>query len=469
MAVLCFDVSSSGISAALFDAKLELLNYAEIAWGLAPDEFGATTLPAQTITSSIRQLGSIGDSSRGTVQAICIGSFMHSTVLLDAAGEPLTPVHTWLDRSGQEGVEYVRSGFADTFHERTGCHFHPMFPIFKLAALRLASSAFIERTRRVASIKSFLVHKLTGVWVEDHGMASASGLFNIRNGDWDPDLLAWLGLSRDVVPAVAPRTTIAGPVTSGAASDLGFRMGTPVVNGSGDGFMATLGSDCENSGRVSVSLSTSSSARQTISETVLDPSAGTFCYRADEKTYLLGCASSNGGNVLDWGRAVFGELAHRVGTDVPIFIPLLHGERSPEWDPRLSGAWYGLRPQHTAADLAQSILEGVIFNLAHYAEILRRTSRQRTDQIVLSGNGFLQPPAARLLAAIVDAQVRMPLRPGLATLRGSAVCALRALGVQPPAMHTELVLPLEDLRVRDRFQKYKILRAGAGSGYFFME
>src|SRR5262249_29619537 len=142
-------------------------------------------------------------------------------------------------------------------------------------------------------------------------------------------------------------------------------------------------------------------ARQTLTRPVLDISAGTFCYRADGDAYLVGCAGSNGGNVLDWGRRLLGDAKEtEVIHDPPIFIPLLHGERSPDWNPRLTGSWHGLTAQHTASDLSRSILEGVIFNLASYVEILERTSKEQTTDLVLSGNGFLDPMAAPILASV---------------------------------------------------------------------
>src|SRR5207244_6661033 len=163
--------------------------------------------------------------------------------------------------------------------------------------------------------------------------------------------------------------------------------------------------------------------------------------------YLLGCAGSNGGNVLDWGRSIF-DKSKDAGTaaDLPIFIPLLHGERSPDWNPRLTGSWHGLMAMHTAADLSRSILEGVVFNLAHFVEIVQNTSGMKASGVVLSGNGFLDPFAAPILATIVDTAVWMPLRPGLASLRGSGICALRALGAPVSPLNSKVVPPLVDTK-----------------------
>jgi len=251
-----------------------------------------------------------------------------------------------------------------------------MFPVFKLASMRLADSPAISAAKRIVSIKSILTHKLTGMWMEDYGIASSSGLFNEQHRVWDSEVLSLLEVAAACFPQVTSRDSIAGCVSSQAAVEFALPEGIAVVNGTGDGFAAHLGSGCERSDRISVTLGTSAVVRQTMPRPVLAPAAGTFCYVADENVYLLGCAGSNGGNVLDWGHTVFGKSLHaQAGPDVPIFIPLLHGERSPEWDPGLTGSWYGLTVRHTAADLSRSILEGVIFNFGYLLDIVQEGFR----------------------------------------------------------------------------------------------
>src|SRR5439155_7747377 len=188
---------------------------------------------------------------------------------------------------------------------------------------------------------------------------------------------------------VTRRTDVAGRVTRDAAIQFGLREGMDVITGSGDGFLASLGSGCESPSKVAVTLGTSSVARQTVTKPVLNLSSGTFCYKADEKEFLLGCASNNGGNVLDWARSIFGEVDSETNDDLPVFIPLLYGERSPEWDPALTASFRDLKAHHGAAELAQSVLESVLFNLSWFVEILQKTSGNRVSEIVLSGNGFL--------------------------------------------------------------------------------
>jgi gluconokinase len=455
MSFLCFDISSSGISAGLLDSELQPIRLVDGRWMSAP------TLAPDTIIHQFKQL--IGELSipdlSDSITAISIGSFIPSVLLLDSDNLPLTPVFTWLDKRGEDGVQYVQAQMGDRFHARTGCRYHPMFPVFKLAALHLGNNNRLSRAGRAVSIKSFLLHALTDSWVEDHGTASASGLYNIVDGRWDPELLNLIGLSEKQLPAIRKRTAIIGRVTGGAAREFGLPESVAVINGSGDGFLANVGSECETPDRLSVTLGTSAVARQSLSKPVLNSSSGTFCYKADDDVYLLGCAGNNGGNVLDWGRSIFGTLKDAsLSVEPPIFIPLLYGERSPDWNPHLTGSWHGLTARHTVADLSRSILEGVVFNLAHFADIVQSTSGIKPSDIVLSGNGFLDPLAAPVLATIVDATVWMPLEPGLASLRGSGVCALRALGGPIPSLRAEKVEPVEDPKVMERYHQYRNLR-----------
>jgi gluconokinase len=457
MTAVCFDISSGGMSGAVFDAKGEIVRRVESQWHFGIDKTGAATLPAETIVERFKIVLKDLDIST-SVETIAIGCFMHNFLLLDADDQPLTPVFTWLDQRGDEGVTCVRRHFGEAFHERTGCRYHPMFPIFKLASLYVRDRALVARAKRVVSVKAFLIHRLIESWIEDYGMASSSGLFNLNADNWDTSLLQLIGLTSEQFPAVKGRTDVAGRVTRDAAGQFGLHEGITVINGSGDGFLASLGSDCESASRVAVTLGTSGVARQTLSKPVLALSAGTFCYKADENEYLLGCASNNGGNVLDWARSIFGELHSMKADDLPVFIPLLNGERSPEWDPTLTASFRDVKAHHGAAQLAQSVLEGVVFNLSWFVEILQNTSGQRVSEIVLSGNGFLAPAAPGILASVADVSVLMPADPGAASLRGAAVCAFQALGRRIQPVKLEVVRPLDDPHLPLRYQRYKELR-----------
>jgi gluconokinase len=460
MHVLCFDIGSGGIRGARFNEQLDVLELHDVAWNLHRDAEGRATLSVYDIECAFSEVAQRLAAGPGPA-AVSIGCFMHSFLVLSSCCAALTPVFTWLDTTGPQGIDAVRKKLGTRFHERTGCHYHPMFPIFKLAANNPG------RGNRVGSPKAWLAWELTGSFVEDFGMASASGLLDVRSGKWDPELLSLAGMEAQDCPSVVKPDSIVGTVTEAGASRFGIPSGTTLVGGSGDGFLANVGSGCTTPKRLAVTLGTSGVARQMVSRPALNASAGTFCYRASDDAFLLGCASSNGGNVLDWGRSAFGAIAAGVESrDLPVFLPFMHGERSLEWDPALRESWHGRKETHTPAELSRAVAEGVMFNIAQYMEVVERESGISAENTVLSGNGFREPLLAQMLASVSGRELLQPPDAGLASLRGAAVCAWRAIGHDAaPALEREIqraarVKPVMDPALSDRFQRFKELRKG---------
>jgi len=458
MEVLCFDIGSGGIAAARFNEHLEESALREIPWDLHRDAQGRATLSAADVEGAILQL-SKDLQADASPAAVSIGCFMHSYLVLSSCCAPLTPVFTWLDTTAPEGIDAVRRRLGDGFHERTGCQYHPMFPVFKLAANPAG------RGNRVASPKAWLAWELTGAFVDDFGMAAASGLLNAREGRWDKELLSIASLEPPDLSVIANPYDIVGAVSDSAVARFGLPRGTAVVNGSGDGFLANVGSGCTSAKRMAVTLGTSGAARQMVSTPALDSTAGTFCYRASSDAFLLGCASSNGGNVLDWARTSFGPIEPLVpGREIPIFLPWMNGERSLEWNPDLKESWHGRTAEHRPSDLARAAAEGVLFNLAQYVEVMEKESGVVAEQVVLSGNGFRDPMLAPMLASVLGRELLRPSDAGLATLRGAAVYAWRALGHDAGAALERMIdaaavlKPTADGALLQRFEQFKTLR-----------
>jgi sugar (pentulose or hexulose) kinase len=142
----------------------------------------------------------------------------------------------------------------------------------------------------------------------------------------------------------------------------------------------------------------------------------------------------------------------------------LKGERSLEWKPELRPVWHGRRPDHTPVELHRSVMEGVLFNLAQYVEVIEKSSGVRANQIVLSGNGFLDPAVAPVLTTLVSRDTLQPASSGLGTLRGAAVCAWRALGYDATPEVERLLndaAHIEPVRIPgldERFDRFKQMR-----------
>ena len=84
MDILCFDVASGGVSGARIDERLKVRAHAETPWDL-------TSLTPSILQTAFRR---VAEELRGgdPPAAISIASFMHGFLVVDAAGEAVTPL-----------------------------------------------------------------------------------------------------------------------------------------------------------------------------------------------------------------------------------------------------------------------------------------------------------------------------------------------------------------------------------------
>jgi gluconokinase len=272
------------------------------------------------------------------IAAIALSGAMHGLLALDAAGRPRTRLLTWADARAGEQAGQLRAGPRGlAIHRRTGTPVHPMSPLVKLRWFAEREPDLFAGTARWAGTKERVLEVLTGEWVVDHGIASATGLFNLGDEDWDEEALAWARVSADQLPRLVPTTTVL-PLSAEGARRLGIPSGTPVVAGGSDGPLANLGLGAVAGGTVACSIGTSGALRVASDVPRVDDRGRVFCHVLAPGRWIIGGAINNGGSVLDWiGDALAPELAEAAGE-----------QRIPEllaWPPR---------PRPEAADCSSS-------------------------------------------------------------------------------------------------------------------
>src|SRR3954451_13975829 len=138
----------------------------------------------------------VGAAGPGTmVKGLCFSAAMHTLLAVDEAGRPLTPSITWGDTRAAAQAERLRAapgGLA--LHRRTGTPLHPMSPLAKLVWFREVDPEVFQAAKRWVGIKEYALARLTGEWVLDHSVASATGLLNLETLEWDAEALALAGI-----------------------------------------------------------------------------------------------------------------------------------------------------------------------------------------------------------------------------------------------------------------------------------
>ena len=377
------------------------------------------------------------------VAAIGFSSAMHGVLCVDDAGEPLSHVITWMDRRAHAIADGWRAdGNGAALYARTGAPMHPMLPVAKLRWLADNEPELFAQTKRFVGLKELVIFRWTGEWLVDHGIASATGMLDLRTRDWDPLALQLAQVDADRLSRPALPSTALRRFRPAIARELGLGEETAVVLASSDGPLANIGVGSSPRGDVALTLGTSGAVRILADEPILDAHGRTFCYCADETHYVVGGPTSAAGASLDWIFALLLDdtpkeqrfarataLAERIppGANGLVVLPFFGGERAPYWNSALRGAFDGLDLAHDRSTILRAAFESVVFGVYAVYGVVHELAPD-TERLLLSG-GLTKAPLVRHLLADVFGLPAVQPHEQEASAFGAALLAAQAVGL----------------------------------------
>jgi gluconokinase len=457
--VLGVDIGTTSAKAVAFDPDARELGRGEAGYPLLEPEHGqAVQDPAVVVDATLAAIRAATTAAReqgAQIAALSFSGAMHSLVGLDAQGRALTPLVTWGDMRATEQAERLRAEHPE-LHDRTGTPLHPMSPLPKLVWFAEHEPETFSAVRRWAGIKELVVARLTGTWAVDHSVASATGLLNLRELDWDDEALAIAGIDAEALSPLVP-TTHRLELDAAHAADLGLEGGMALIVGAADGPLANLGVGAVHHGMAACSIGTSGALRLMVERPAVDPQRRVFCYALLPGHWIVGGAINNGGAVLRWaGEALAPDLGpHAEGhllelaADVPagseglLMLPYLLSERAPHWSTVARGAYVGLTRHHGRGHLVRAALEGVCLQLAVVLASVRDAGNE-VGEIRATG-GFARSDLWRqMLADALGMPIGFPAgHEGSAF--GAALLAMDALGMVGGIDHAAGLVQIEDV------------------------
>ena len=179
---LGIDIGTSSTKVIATDASAEGVCQTNRAYPLLTPKPGYAEQDASVITAAI--FDSIKEileetASIGQIRGIGLSCAMHGIVFLDEQFEPTSPLVTWADkRSRQEAADLKDTDFGKEIYYHTGTPIHPMTPFCKLLWFRKHQPERLAQATKIVSIKELFVYQLTGDFLVDHSIASATGMFD---------------------------------------------------------------------------------------------------------------------------------------------------------------------------------------------------------------------------------------------------------------------------------------------------
>ena len=314
------------------------------------------------------------------VACICFSSAMHSVLPIDKNGVPLGNAMVWSDnRAKKEADDLKHSILGKSLYKATGTPIHAMSPLNKIIWLKSNDKNRFSSTQKFLSIKTYIIQQLTGEYVVDYSVASATGMLNIHTLKWEEEALKHAGIQTGSLADVVSVFYSPKKLKKEFQTSLGLHDKVKIIIGSSDGCMATLGSGVWGDGKATVTIEESGAVRVAGKEILEDETQRIFNYVLTENDYVSGGPTNNAGSVFEWYAKQFGDFkkafdledcmenlindASKVapGSEGLIFLPYLQGERAPIWNANARGVYFGLNIKHEQQHFIRATIEGILY------------------------------------------------------------------------------------------------------------
>jgi xylulokinase len=423
------DLGTSGLKLVALDLTGAVVAEAEAGYGVErPRPDRAETDVAVWRQALADALSAVEGALAGwRIRALGLAGQMHGAVLVDAAGAALRPALLWPDR---RAVAELAGWRALPGADRAALA-NPVAPGMTgpmLAWLVRHEPDVVARAAAVLLPKDAVRASLLpgdDFRVTDRSDASATLLWDVVGDRWSGAAVAAAGIPGELLPAVRLSADVAGT----ARLPLGE---VPVVVGGADTPLALLAAGTTAGVQINVGTGVQLLRPGAPARPVDEPLVHTY---ADVAGGWYGMAAlQNGGSAWSWVCGVLGmswaELfdaatGATAGAGGVRFAPFLAGERGGIAGPDDRGAWTGLHPGTTRADLARSAVEGVVSAVGAAFELL--DAPDDGEPVVLTGGGARSTVVQQLFADVLGRPVRH-VRVRSASAVGAALLAGRGIG-----------------------------------------
>lgn len=448
--VISYDLGTGGVKTSLFNEKGESLYHF---FGEYPTYYQQKDFHEQNPmdwwqaikSTTLKVIEKVEDPS--AIVAIGVSGHSLGIVPLDIEGELLWDrVPIWSDgRAFGYTQEFFSMVNEEQWYLETGNGFPShLYSIFEILWLKENKPDVYQKTHKFIGTKDFINHMLTGVMCTDPSYASGSGVFSLRDWDYNTEFIQASGVEGSKLPDILPSHEVIGEVLPEVAKELGLSPNTKVVCGGVDNSCMALGSGCVFDGASYTSLGSSAWIAVTTKDPIVDIAKKPYVFaHCIEGMYASATAIFSAGSSYKWLRNTFydhvededafefmNQLAESspVGAKGLFFNPSLAGGSSLDNTPHIRGAYLGLGLDHNQKDMVRATLEGICFNLRVALDVIKSYTEMDSNMLLVGGGGKSEF-WRQLFADIYNMNIVQSRVGQDAGALGAAALALRGLGL----------------------------------------
>ena len=440
--LLGVDIGTSSCKTAIFDPDGKVIAQGGSEYPVSyPEKGWAEQDPADWwngVCRAIREM--IGESGINPADIAGIGTDGQSwsAIALDRNGNVLCPTPIWTDTRSEVICRKTAERLGeDTLFGLSGNPVSPCYTWPKILWYQAHRPEVFEKTEKILQSNSYIAYRMTGEITQDLSQGYGLACFDMRKGCWDEDACGKLGIPRKFLPEIVNSHQIVGRLTKEAAEQTGLKEGTPVVAGGLDAACGTLGAGVVSPGQTQEQGGQAGGMSICIDQYAAD-SRLILGFHVVPGRWLLQGGTTGGGGALKWLRetmcpelsfAEMSELAEAApaGSGGVTFLPYMAGERSPIWNPKACGVFFGLNFGVTRGQMIRACMEGVAYALRHNLETAEAAGA-KADILRAMGGSANSRIWTQIKADVTGCGIEVPASDTATTL-GAAILAGVGTGV----------------------------------------
>lgn len=408
MSLMGIDIGTTGCKAGAFSVNGACLGMAYREYTNTQTAASRAELDSEEVFSKVKAVVAevAGAAQDNPVNALCVSTMGEAMVPVSQDRRILGNSILSSDLRGGEYAQQLEAEFGQrAFYEINpniiGCN----YAMPKLMWLRDHQPEEYDSAWKYLFWGDFIGFMFGGEPVASYAHANRSLLFDIRAEDWSDRLLAWSGIARAKLPAVAPSGTVKGHVSSAVADELGLAKNAAIVAGAHDQCCNSFGGGAYQPGRAVCGIGTFE---------CVTPSYGGIPATDDmlalnlnvEHQVLPGIYVSfiynQSGVLVKWYRDTFAQTDRGLAgpgqdiydllmAEVPeaptnlLVLPHFEMTGAPHFISDSAGVIAGLATTTTRGDILKAILEGTTYYFLESIEGLRRLGCDFSSMVATGG------------------------------------------------------------------------------------
>jgi glycerol kinase len=337
-------------------------------------------------------------------------------------GIPIYHAIVWQDRRTADFCDTLKQkGLATTIQEKTGLVIDAYFSGSKIKWILDNVTGAREQAAQgllyAGTIDTWLLWKLTNhtIHATDVSNASRTMLYNIKDLQWDVDLLSILDIPQNILPTVCSSSEVYGQCTL-----LGNTI--PIAGIAGDQQAALFGQMCTQPGMVKNTYGTGCFmlmhtgihpilSKNNLLTTIAWQINGVTEYALEGSVFIAGA-------VVQWLRDSLGIIeqsgdieklvVQTTNNDGVYFVPAFAGLGTPHWNQNARGTIVGLTRGTGAAHIARAAIESIAYQVADVLLAMQQDAQINIAELRVDGGATINDMLMQFQSDLLNTKVTRP-------------------------------------------------------------